>query len=73
MLAGCEGACASPHISPSIGGSVRVGCLLLVRDNPCCIHHRGLADILCSGSSGSFFPVGSLWGSTCGDLYWVES
>lgn len=54
MLAGREGACASLHISPSVGGSVRAGCLLLVRDHPCCIHYRGLAAVLCSGSSSSF-------------------
>lgn len=50
MLAGCEGACAGLHINPSVRGSVRAACLLLVRDGPCCILYRALAAVFCSGS-----------------------
>lgn len=73
VLAGCGSACARLHIGPSGREAVRSGCPLLVRDDPCCIHYRGQAAILCSGSSGSFFAVESLWGCMCGNPGCVES
>lgn len=78
VLAWCEGACTIHFhllIGPGVRGSARAGCLLLGRQDPCCIHYGEVAAISCSGRTvvlGFLFvffsPAGSLWGGMWGVL-----